>query len=326
MGRPELLNAEVNGDRDRSAPQPSVEDAKPEDPRTKEIKKRVESWLKESEEDVSKADEYLDKKKEKKVVRGSNSDLRNGLGTLHEDKPLDAKTIVSKTDVISAMEVIEGVSLKEKTSRKRTPPSNEDMKKKALIRSLGRRPSEDKIALYVRKPSNETSTSPQASKNDAPKANGDVKLRDKKPPIDDSKKNQFLQDMARRALEIPTDFLDKIDEEKKALIAESDSKKASPLKGVTDKKYPFKRTTTPNTLREHLKETLTRNLGSTTDLAQTIHAIKDDEILDTFNIDSENIETPPIQRRAFRHKSFKSPEQQEDKESEIGSDFSGRRK
>merc|ERR1712106_634059 len=58
----------------------------------------------------------------------------------------------------------------------------------------------------------------------------------------------------------------------------------------------------------------------------TIHAIKDDEILDTFNIDSENIETPPIQRRAFRHKSFKSPEQQEDKESEPGSDFSGRRK
>merc|ERR1719347_993406 len=214
--RPELLNAEVNGDRDRSAPQPSVEDAKPEDPRTKEIKKRVESWLKESEEDVSKADEYLDKKKEKKAVRGSNSDLRNGkgLGTLHEDKPLDAKTIVSKTDVISAMEVIEGASLKDKTSRKRTPPSNEDMKKKALIRSLGRRPSEDKIALYVRKPSNETSQ--PANKNDAPKSNGDVKLRDKKPPIDDSKKNQFLQDMARRSLEVPTDFLDKIDEEKKS--------------------------------------------------------------------------------------------------------------
>ena len=34
--------------------------------------------MKESEEDVSKADEYLDKKKEKKAVRGSNSDLRNG--------------------------------------------------------------------------------------------------------------------------------------------------------------------------------------------------------------------------------------------------------
>merc|ERR1719336_963920 len=93
-----------------------------------------------------------------------------------------------------------------------------------------------------------------------------------------------------------------------------------------DKKYPFNRTTTPNTLREHLKETLAKNLGSSTDLAETIHAIKDDEILDTFNIDSENIETPPIQRRAFRHKSFRMPDQDDDNESDIGSDFSGRRK
>jgi len=323
--RPELQNsADANGDRDRSAPQPQlVEEAKAEDPKTKEIKKRVESWLKESEEDANKADEYLDKKKEKKAVRGSNSDLRSNnkaLGTLHEDKPLDAKAIVSKTDVISAMEVIEGASLKEKTTRKRTPPSNEDMKKKALIRSLGRRPSEDKLALYVRKASNESNQ--PANKTEGPKANGDVKLRDKKPPIDDSKKNQFLQDMARRSLEVPTDFLDKIEEEKKS----TGESKSTAEDGFPAKKYPFNRTTTPNTLREHLKETLAKNLGSSTDLAETIHAIKDDEILDTFNIDSENIETPPIQRRAFRHKSFRLPEQEDDNESDIGSDFSGRRK
>merc|ERR1712029_1261743 len=140
-----------------------------------------------------------------------------------------------------------------------------------------------------------------------------VKLRDKKPSSDDSKKSQFLQDMARRSLEVPTDFLDKIDEEKKTIDPGN------------NKKFPFHRTTTPNTLREHLKETLTRNLGSSTDLAETIHAIRDDEILDTFNIDSENIETPPIQRRAFRHKSFRLPEE-DDNESDIGSDFSGRRK
>jgi len=109
------------------------------------------------------------------------------------------------------------------------------------------------------------------------------------------------------------------------------------------------RTTTPNTLREHLKETLVKNIGSSTDLAETIHAIRDDEILDTFNIDSENIETPPVQRRAFRQKSLRaspsgnsspSPStttntnQQENgrthlgdaNESEAGSDFSGRRR
>jgi len=312
--------------REKSAPQAAqVEEEKiTEDPKTKEIKKRVESWLKDSEEDTKKAEEYLDKKRDIKTYRGSNSDLKNskGLGTLHEDKPMDANTIVSNTDVISAMEAIEGAS-QDKQPRKKTPPSHEDVKKKALIRSLGRKPSDDRVSLYVRKPSNETK--PLSSNTNASETES-VKIRDKKPATDDSKKTKFLQEMARRSLEIPTDFLDKIDEEKKALIAESDSKKASPLEGVTDKKYPFKRTTTPNTLREHLKETLTRNLGSSTDLAQTIHAIKDDEILDTFNIDSENIETPPIQRRAFRHKSFKSPEQQEDKESEIGSDFSGRRK
>merc|ERR1719336_459779 len=93
-----------------------------------------------------------------------------------------------------------------------------------------------------------------------------------------------------------------------------------------NKKYPFNRTTTPNTLREHLKETLARNLGSSTDLAETIHAIRDDEILDTFNIDSENIETPPIQRRAFRHKSLRLSEQEDDNESDIGSDFAAQRK
>merc|ERR1712088_950898 len=284
------------------------------------------------------AGEYLEKKKEKAMQqkslgRGSNSDLRNGkgLGTLHEDKPLDAKTIVAKTDVISAMEAVEGAV----TSRKKTPPgqSAEDMKKKALIRSLGRRPSEDKIALYVRKPSSEepkkdpkkssleqkrvteakkAATDTKNTGNSGAKKAGEVKLREKKSNGEDSKKSAFLQDMARRSLEVPTDFLDKIDEEKK----EKEEKE--------DKKYPFHRTTTPNTLREHLKETLAKNLGSSTDLAETIHAIRDDEILDTFNIDSENIETPPIQRRAFRHKSFRLPE--EDAESDIGSDFSGRRK
>ena len=33
-----------DGDRDRSAPQPLLEETKTEDPKTKEIKKRVESW------------------------------------------------------------------------------------------------------------------------------------------------------------------------------------------------------------------------------------------------------------------------------------------
>ncbi len=70
------------------------------------------------------------------------------------------------------------------------------------------------------------------------------------------------------------------------------------------------RTTTPNSLREHLKETLVKNLGSN-DLSDTIQSIRDDEIRDTFgdeeDIDGENVETPPAQRRAARHRSFRLP-------------------
>ena len=70
--RPDLMNSDL--DRDRSAPQPQpAEETKPLDPRTKDIKKRVESWLKDSEEDANKADEYLDKKKEIKAKNGKQN-------------------------------------------------------------------------------------------------------------------------------------------------------------------------------------------------------------------------------------------------------------
>ena len=75
------MNSDLaNGDRDRSAPQPTAEEIKPPpvDPKTKDFKKRVESWLKDSADDVTKADEYLEKKKEIKATRGSNTDLKSG--------------------------------------------------------------------------------------------------------------------------------------------------------------------------------------------------------------------------------------------------------
>ena len=69
--------------------------------------------------------------------------------------------------------------------------------------------------------------------------------------------------------------------------------------------FLISRTTTPNSLREHLKETLTKNLGgSASDIAETIEHIKNDEIFDTFNIDNENVESPPVQRKAFRQRSM----------------------
>ena len=50
------------------------------------------------------------------------------------------------------------------------------------------------------------------------------------------------------------------------------------------KNFFFRRTTTPNSLREALKETLAQNIGKNNDgIAETIQQINDGEILDTFN-------------------------------------------
>ena len=71
------------------------------------------------------------------------------------------------------------------------------------------------------------------------------------------------------------DFLKTIEEEKQpknsAIAAMPPN--SEPLK----KKFPFNRTTTPNSLREALRETLVRNVENK-DLSDTIQSIKDDEI------------------------------------------------
>ena len=105
--------------------------------------------------------------------------------------------------------------------------------RKRLIRELGRKPSEEKVSLYVRKPSNDSEEQKDQQKNTTTK--------------------KFMDSMARRSMEVPADFLDTISEEKN---------ENKPTTGQQiAKKYPFNRTTTPNSLREHLKETLTKNLG-----------------------------------------------------------------
>ena len=84
----------------------------------------------------------------------------------------------------------------------------------------------------------------------------------------------------------------------------------------------FFRTTTPNSLREHLKETLTKNLGgSAHDIAETIEHFKNDEILDTFNIDNENVESPTTQRKTRQQQQRRDTDQ----DSENG-DFGSRRR
>ncbi|XP_040568629.1 uncharacterized protein form3 isoform X3 [Lepeophtheirus salmonis] len=316
--RPELLNHD--SDRERSLPLPSTFSTIPAAPATgstntsiinpspsknsnslsdssalnkksSDIRGRIESWLKDSNEDDNKANQYLDKKK--KLIEKSNENLRSSLGVLHEDKPLTS--LVAKTDVIGAIEAVEDANAKEIANRKKTPPSSYD-KKKAMIRELGRKNSDERVSLYVRRPSllEQAGKVQNESGSESPK---------------ESRTKQFIDSMTRRSMEVPTDFLKTIEEER-TKSPDSNNNKNNNKSDSKPKKFPFYRTTTPNSLREHLKETLTKNLDES-DIAETIESFKNDEILDTFNIDSENIETPPIQRRAFRRSSFRDKLEQE---------------
>ena len=189
--------------------------------------------------------------------------------------------------------------------------ANGDDRKK-LIRELGRKPSEERVSLYVRKPSDQNEdTSHSSSQN-------------QQTSEDQSRAKKFMDSMARRSMEVPADFLDTIKEEKL---------ENKPTTGQQiAKKYPFNRTTTPNSLREHLKETLTKNLGgSASDIAETIEHLKNDEILDTFNIDNENVESPTVQRKAFRQsqrglRGANSNSNLSEVSNESGGDFGNRRR
>ena len=71
-----------------------------------------------------------------------------------------------------------------------------------------------------------------------------------------------------------------------------------------------------------MKETLTKNLGgSAHDIAETIEHFKNDEILDTFNIDNENVESPTTQRKTRQQQQRRDTDQ----DSENG-DFGSRRR
>jgi len=199
-----------------------------------------------------------------------------------------AEGMVEKTDVLKAMEAVESSSA---AARKKTPPSDAD-RKKQLIRELGRKPSEERVSLYVRRQS------------DAGKKEENA-----------SKAKSFMDKMAKKTVE--TDFLKTIEEEEKPAVAE----KKSPFA----KKYPLNRTTTPNSLREHLKETLTANLQSN-DLSDTIQSIRDEEIRDTFDVDAENVETPPAQRRTAANRSFRVAGSAGNLDQAGRDDFGGRRR
>ena len=152
-----------------SPPDSSKDESSPKSPSTSvnqkhqpapQFKNRIQSWMKDAEEDAEKAEQYLDKKREKRSA---------------------TKDIVDKTDVMKTMEAIEKES---SSKRKKTPPgaASETERKKQLIRALGRKPSEERVSVYVRKSSVDHTPPKNSPSTEEP----------------ENKTKQFLDSMAAR--------------------------------------------------------------------------------------------------------------------------------
>jgi hypothetical protein len=91
---------------------------------------------------------------------------------------------------------------------------------KNIFRELGRKPSEERVSLYVRKPSIDAAATSKAS------------------PEPENKTKQLLDSMAvRRSMEVPTEFLKTIEEEKSSARPQKKSAAAADV----PKKFPFNR-------------------------------------------------------------------------------------
>ena len=150
--------------------------------------------------------------------------------------------IVGKMDVISAMEAVEDAS-GQHNARKKTPPSGSSQdEKKRLIRELGRKPSEEKVSLYVRKPSLEKPATSTPSQQQQPS----TQQQQQQQKDETSRAQKFLDSMARRSTEVPTDFLNTIEEERtkspEYLNGSTTTNGENTTMGkILAKKYPFNR-------------------------------------------------------------------------------------
>ena len=113
-----------------SNPPPAPEQAPSEAPKEEKapakFKNRINTWLKDSEEDASQAKRYLNLKKEKKKQIEDGSKAK-GESEMKERRVKYTVLYFTDVDVIRAMEAIEN------TTRKKTPPSDTE-RKKQLIR------------------------------------------------------------------------------------------------------------------------------------------------------------------------------------------------
>ena len=137
--------------------------------------------------------------------------------TGHEDKLAASAKVAAKTDILRTIDMVEDASAKAENGRKKTPPSGtkktstKERNKSDIIKELGRRPSQETISLYTRKNSH-------ASNGDRRSESPEKRLSEerKSPSVERdslaSSSKQFMMD--RRSMEVPTDILNTIQEER----------------------------------------------------------------------------------------------------------------
>jgi hypothetical protein len=134
----------------------------------------------------------------------------------HEEKLAASAKLAGKADILRTIDMVEDVSAKaEKTSgRKKTPPSGtqkssgKEKSKADMIKELGRRPSQETISLYTRKNSQTERGSESPEKRLSEERKSPSVERDTLPTAS----KQFMMD--RRSMDVPTDILNTIQEER----------------------------------------------------------------------------------------------------------------
>jgi hypothetical protein len=105
---------------------------------------------------------------------------------------------------------------------------------------LGRKPSEEKVSLYVRKPSIENATPPASQQQQQQQQQQKEKEKE-----ETTRAQKFLDSMARRSTEVPTDFLNTIEEERtkspEVVNGKSQENGNTTMGKILAKKYPFNR-------------------------------------------------------------------------------------
>ena len=106
--------------------------------------------------------------------------------------------------------MVEDASAKSE-KRKKTPPDMSQDDRRRLVQELGRKPSQEKVSLYVKsntagssnKQAEDSGAGPEPVESKSAGGGGDVNGQ----PSSSTKARQMIESMSRRSVDVPTDIL-----------------------------------------------------------------------------------------------------------------------